>query len=148
MISLVLLALAWRLESIAGLPGIIDNAVARWTVFAASVIGAGGLAVWGFKSLPPGARGVELVTSGAFKYVRHPLYAAFLSSSNFGLAVCLNNWIYVMWAIALHGVWHWNVRSEEKLMANAFPQHYPDYCRTTGRFVPRIWVSRHKNESC
>ncbi len=137
-ISYALLALAWRLESVVGLPGIIDNATARWVIFALSVMGAAGLAVWSFKSLPPARRGLDLVTSGAYRYVRHPVYSTLLSSFNFGLAVLLNNWIYVIWAIALHGLWHWNIRGEERLMARQFPQRYPEYCKKTGRFVPRI----------
>jgi len=140
-ISLVLFVLAWRLESVIELPHIIDIAPVRWIVFAMSVVGAIGLAAWGFKSLPPDHRGVNLVTRGAYKYFRHPVYASLLSSFNFGLAVLLNNWIYVAWALALHGVWHWSIRSEEKLMARAFPKQYADYCKTTGRFVPRLWAS-------
>jgi protein-S-isoprenylcysteine O-methyltransferase len=139
LISIVLLALAWRLESVAGLSSIIDSDVARWGVFGLSVLGAAGLAAWSFKSLAPADRGVRLVTRGAYRYFRHPLYATLLSSFDFGLAVLLNNWIYVIWALALHGVWHWNIRKEEALMMQAFPEQYPDYCRTTGRFVPRLW---------
>ena len=139
-ISFVLFALAWRLESVVGLPRIIDIIQVRWIVFAMSVGGAASLAAWGLRSLPPGRRGVDLVTRGAYKYFRHPVYASLLSSFNFGLAVLLNNWIYVVWALALHGVWHWNIRSEEKLMARQFPKQYADYCKTTGRFVPRLWI--------
>jgi len=146
LISYALLALAWRLESVVRLPGIVDNASVRSVIFALSLMGAAGLAAWSFKSLPPARRGLDLVTSGAYRYFRHPVYATLLSSFNFGLAVLLNNWIYVIWAIALHGLWHWNVRSEERLMARQFPQWYPDYCKRTGRFVPRIG-SVLRNES-
>ena len=94
--------------------------------------------MWSVKSLPPAARGKDLVTTGPFRYLRHPLYAALLSCFNFGLAVILNNWIYIVWAVLLHGVWHWNIRSEEELMNQAFPKDYPEYCKVTGRFIPRI----------
>ena len=137
-ISLILLVLARWLESPVGLPPITDCAAARWAVFAMGVVGAIGLAFWGFRSLPPAQRGADLVTCGAYKYLRHPVYASLLSSFNFGLAVFLNNWIYMVWALALHGVWHWNIRGEEKLMTRAFPKQYADYCGRTGRFVPRL----------
>lgn len=146
-ISAVLFLPAWRLEPVLGLPRIIDSVPVRWVVFALSVVGAMGLAAWGLRSLRPGRRGVDLVTCGAYRYVRHPVYASLLSSFNFGLAVLLNNWIYVVWALALHGVWHWNMRSEEKLMARQFPKRYEDYCKTTGRFVPRLWTSRHHHST-
>ena len=138
LISLALLALAWQVETAIGLPDISDSHAVRWVVFGSSAVGTLLLAAWSAKSLPPTARGRELVTAGPYRYVRHPVYAAFLSCFNFGLAVFLNNWIYVAWAVLLHGVWHWNVRSEEKLMATVFPEEYPEYCRSTGRFVPRL----------
>jgi protein-S-isoprenylcysteine O-methyltransferase Ste14 len=147
-ISYALLALAWRLESVVGLPGIVENTTVRWVIFALSIMGAAGLAAWSFKSLPPARRGLDLVTSGAYRYFRHPVYATLLSSFHFGLAVLLNNWIYVVWAIALHGLWHWNIRGEERLMARRFPQQYPEYCKKTGRFVPRIGSLLRNESAC
>ena len=138
LISLALLAIAWQLESLVGLPSITSSHLFRWVVFALTAVGSIILALWSVKSLTPAARGKELVTTGAFRYLRHPLYAAFLSCSNFGLAVLLNNWIYIIWAVLLHGVWHWNVESEEKLMRRQFPKEYEEYCKTTWRFIPRI----------
>ena len=94
-VSLALFAMAWRLEARLGLPAIIDSDVLRWTVFAARLMAAVGLAAWSFKSLPMGSRGVLLVTSGPYRYVRHPLYAALLSCFNLGLAVLLNS-VHIM----------------------------------------------------
>ena len=138
LIGLALLALAWQLESLVGLPSITASYVARWLVFLLTVVGTVLVVIWSLKSLPPATRGKELVTNGAYQYLRHPLYAAFLSCFNFGLAVLLNNWIYIIWAVLLHGVWHWNIESEEKLMREEFPNEYEDYCQITGRFIPRM----------
>ncbi len=143
LLSLALLALAWQLESVAGLPSITASYLARWLVFVLTVVGAVFVVVWSLKSLPPATRGKELVTNGAYRYLRHPLYAAFLSCLNFGLAVLLNNWIYIIWAVLFHGVWHWNIESEEKLMRREFPKEYEEYCQITGRFIPRIWSRQH-----
>jgi protein-S-isoprenylcysteine O-methyltransferase Ste14 len=137
-ISLALLALAWLLEPRLGLPSIAGNDWVRWTVFTLGCVGTVIILIWSVKSLPPSMRGKGLVTTGAFHYVRHPLYAAFLSCFNFGLAVLLDNWIYVAWAVLQHVVWYWNIRSEEALMRGVFPDAYPDYCAVTGRFVPRL----------
>ena len=89
LISLALLALAWRMESEAGLPSIAGSHVARWVVFALTAVGSIGVIIWSAKSLSPAARGKHLVTTGAYRYLRHPLYAAFVSCLNFGLAVLL-----------------------------------------------------------
>jgi protein-S-isoprenylcysteine O-methyltransferase Ste14 len=96
--------------------------------------------VWSVRSLPPAERGNTLVTGGAFKYFRHPLYGAFLSFFNFGLALLLNNWIYVLWAAVQHPVWHLLIRGEERLMKQAFPGQYDQYAAVTGRFFPRLWA--------
>ena len=67
-VSLALFAMAWRLEAHLGWPAIIDSDVLRWTVFAARLMAAVGLAAWSFKSLPMASRGVLLVTSGPYRY--------------------------------------------------------------------------------
>ncbi len=144
-ISLALLALAWQLEPLVELPDITSSRTARWIVFAATSLGSILVLWWSIKSLPPAKRGTELITSGAYRYVRHPIYAAFLNCFNFGLAVLLNNWIYIIWAIMLHVVWHWNVRSEELLMLKEFPEEYHAYCQVTGRFFPKRQGWQHIN---
>ena len=138
LISIVLLVIAWYLEDIVGFPIILQSLFTRASVFVVAIIASIILIAWSIKTLPPNSRGRELITSGAYEYFRHPLYAAFLSCFNFGLAVFLNNWIYIVWAVMLHGVWHWNVRSEEKLMRAKFSEAYEEYSKRTGRFVPKI----------
>jgi protein-S-isoprenylcysteine O-methyltransferase Ste14 len=124
------------------LPSITDNDFLRYTVFCALSALAAALIVWSVRSLPPSDRGNKLITAGAFKYFRHPLYAAFLTFFDFGLAVLMNNWIYILWALVQRPVWHWNIKGEEKLMGKEFPGEYEKYCAVTGRFFPAFW----KNE--
>ena len=143
LISLALFALAWQVKPVLALPNITTSHLTRWLFFTLATIGSIALLVWSVKCLPPAARGKELVTTGAYRFLRHPIYAAFLSCLNFGFAVLLNNWIYIIWAVLLHGVWHWNIRSEEKLMMQEFPEKYEEYCRSTGRFFPKFWGLHH-----
>jgi protein-S-isoprenylcysteine O-methyltransferase Ste14 len=96
------------------------------------------IVVWSLRSLPVSMRGRGVCRSGPFRFVRHPLYAAFLSLFNFGFALYLNHWVYVLWAILLHPLWHSIVRSEELLMVGEFGREYEEYIRETGRFVPRL----------
>jgi protein-S-isoprenylcysteine O-methyltransferase Ste14 len=108
-------------------------------VLGVGLIGLVALVVWSLRSLPPSARGRQLCTQGAFRYVRHPLYAAFLSHFNFALALFLGHPIYLLWAIALHPIWHVLMRSEERLMLRDFGEPYREYAARTGRFIPRFW---------
>ena len=96
------------------------------------------LIIWSVKSLPAAERGNKLCTTGAFKYVRHPLYAAFLSIFDFGLAIYLNSYIFILWAILLHPIWHYIVRYEERLMIDIFKEEYVDYQKKTGQFFPKL----------
>jgi len=139
-VSLILLVIAIWLDKYLNLPPIIQNDSLRLGIFLASCVLAVVIIVWSVKSLPALDRGNKLCTSGAFKYFRHPLYAAFLSVFDFGLALYLNSVVYIIWAIALHPVWHWVIGYEEKLMIGVFGQDYIDYQNRTGRFFPRLFI--------
>ena len=125
-------------EDIVGLPDITSNDTFRYVAFALFTLLSLFIITWSLKSLPPKERGKKLVTTGAFKYFRHPLYAAFVSFFNFGFAVFMNNWIYMIWTLLMIPVWHWNIRREEELMKQEFGKEYADYCSRTGRFFVKI----------
>ena len=137
-LSILLLGISWYLEPAINLPVISSNEQFRLIVFMFLTLISCVIAIWSLLSLPPAKRGKILVTDGVFKYFRHPLYAAFISFFNFGLAVLLNNLIYVLWAILVHFLWHWNIRSEEELMKKIYSKEYTVYSEVTGRFFPVI----------
>jgi protein-S-isoprenylcysteine O-methyltransferase Ste14 len=120
------------------LPPLSHNQLLLNSVFLVSILMTLVIIVWGVKSLPTADRGNKLCTTGAYKYVRHPLYAAFLSIFDFGLAIYLNSYIFVLWALLLHPVWHYVVRYEERLMVDVFGEEYLEYQKKTGRFLPRM----------
>ena len=93
---------------------------------------------WSIKSLPRAERDKTLFTKGAYNYFRNVIYAAFLSAFNFGLALFLNNYIYLIWAILLHPIWHLIISQEEKLLIEIFGNDYSVYQTSTGRFIPKI----------
>ncbi len=134
LISFALLGIACWLEAPLAFPQIMSSDMLRYGIFVTGSIICVAVILWSLKSLPPSERGRNLATHGAFKYFRHPLYAAFLSFFNFGFAVLLNNWIYIVWALTLLPIWHLNIQREELLMREAFGQDYDDYCQRTGRF--------------
>jgi len=110
----------------------------RLLVLTISTIFALSLIYWSIRSLPPGVCGRKLCETGAFRYFRHPLYAALLSIFNFGFALFLNHSVFLMWAAILHPIWHRIVISEEKMMVKSFGEKYLQYARRTGRFLPEF----------
>ena len=140
LISVLLLVLAWQLEPVLAWPALFHSAEMALFAAALPALAGAGLLVWSLKSLPVSERGRGLVTSGVFRYLRHPFYAAFLSGFNIALALFMNNGIYLLWACLLHPVWHWHIRYEEGLMRKEFGDAYRRYCDNTGRFLPRFWT--------
>ena len=116
-----------------GLPGPF-----RWGVAIAGALAAVAVIGWSVRALPVGNRGRRLATDGPVRWVRHPLYGAFLSLFNPALAVALDHPAYLVWAAALHPLWHLLIRPEERLMHRVFGPAYAAYAARTGRFFPRL----------
>lgn len=81
--------------------------------------------------------GHELVTSGPYKWIRHPIYTgilfAFLGSTLAGNSVSLA--IFIVICI----IFIWRVKTEEDIMMQLFPQQYSDYKKRTKALIPFIW---------
>jgi protein-S-isoprenylcysteine O-methyltransferase Ste14 len=78
----------------------------------------------------------ELVTSGPYRLVRHPIYAGILEAS-VGTAVALS-WAWLI-AVALAGVYFiYSAIVEERNMTEQFPDTYPAYKRSTKMIVPFV----------
>jgi len=145
LVSLVLLFLAFYLKSLLNITEIFDDHnLLRLSIFAFLTIVSIIIIIWSLISLNPKLRGKTLITTGALKYFRHPLYAAFLTFFNFGLAILLNNWIFIIWAILLHPIWHLLVIKEEKDLKYIFPDEYDKYCKNTGRFFPKLIIKKKR----
>ena len=139
LISLGLLYIAKMINELVPVPKIFDDQIIlRTIIFGILSIVCIFLIINSFRILQLESRGRVLITTGVFHYFRHPLYAAFITFFDFGLAIYLNKWTIIIWAIILHPIWHLVVRSEEKMMGERFKDQYINYCKTTGRFFPRI----------
>lgn len=110
----------------------------RWAILAVASLATPAGILWSMRSLPVDQRGRELCIRGAFRWVRHPLYASLLSVGVPGLALFLDHWIWLAWVAAVHLLWHVVIRSEERMMEAEFGEAYRSYARRTGRFVPRV----------
>jgi protein-S-isoprenylcysteine O-methyltransferase Ste14 len=79
----------------------------------------------------------KVVVSGAFKYVRHPLYLASLLTY-LGLAFCTMSLI-ALTLFVLIWIFHDYIASyEEKLLETKYGDDYKNYKRHTGKWIPMI----------
>lgn len=85
------------------------------------------------------AQNHTLITSGVFKHIRHPMYAAHLVWG-FAQILLLQNWIagpsMIMTMLPLLLI---RIPKEEKMMTNQFGQEYQDYMKRTGRISPKFF---------
>jgi protein-S-isoprenylcysteine O-methyltransferase Ste14 len=81
----------------------------------------------------------QLVTSGVYRLIRHPMYTAILLYA-LAQALLLSNWLagpscllafLVMLAVRLG--------REEQMMLNKFREAYGDYMKRTMRLIPHLW---------
>ena len=78
----------------------------------------------------------ELVTSGPYHLVRHPIYSGILAAG-VGTAVALS-WLWLT-AVALAGIYFiYSAAVEEHYLTERFPDAYPAYKRSTKMLVPLI----------
>jgi protein-S-isoprenylcysteine O-methyltransferase Ste14 len=79
----------------------------------------------------------ELVTSGPYHLVRHPIYSGILAAG-VGTAVALS-WLWLI-AVVLAGVYFvYSATVEERYMTEQFPDNYPVYKSSTKMLVPFIF---------
>lgn len=79
----------------------------------------------------------ELVTSGPYHFVRHPIYTGVLLAT-FGVALTGNTFGLIIFPIALL-IFAFRINREEKIMLKLFPDAYPRYQSRTKRLIPFIW---------
>jgi protein-S-isoprenylcysteine O-methyltransferase Ste14 len=79
----------------------------------------------------------ELVTSGPYHLVRHPIYSGILVAG-VGTALALN-WVWLT-AVVLAGVYFvYSATVEERFLTEQFPDGYPVYKRSTKMLVPYLF---------
>jgi len=117
----------------------------RWTGIALGAA-AGALLVWTLRSLGKNLtdtvvtrREHTLVTTGPYRWVRHPFYDAV------GLTVLANalsaaNWFLLASGAILFVLFVVRSRTEERNLLARFGEPYRAYVERTGRFLPRYGV--------
>jgi len=78
----------------------------------------------------------ELVTSGPYRFVRHPIYSGLLLGL-LGTALAIN--IYWLIALVVMGAYFiYSATVEERLMTRSFPTAYPSYRARTKMLIPFV----------
>ncbi len=79
-----------------------------------------------------------LITQGPYRWIRHPIYTAFLLIMGAILLLSANWFLGLLWigltAIEIAS----RISFEESLLAQNFDGQYQTYAKTTGRLLPRI----------
>jgi len=79
----------------------------------------------------------ELVTSGPYNYIRHPIYSGILLAS-LGTAIASTVYLFIIFIIiAVYFIF--SAVTEERLMTKEFPKVYPDYKARTKMLIPFIF---------
>lgn len=85
---------------------------------------------------PTPRKNSELVTTGLFKYVRHPIYSGILIAAFF-LAFYFNSGYKMLIFALLLILFYYKSEFEEKELMRKFPE-YESYRANTGRFFPKF----------
>jgi len=123
----------------------LQIALQAWMRWFGFILGLGSLALLAWTQAALGTQfspqlrlqaGHQLVTSGPYARVRHPMY-----SSLFGLgaafALVTANWVFVVLALVVIGGLLARVPREEQMMLVEFGDDYREYMLRTGKYFPR-----------
>ena len=131
-----------------GFPEAAEYPTRYWVVLLGGLVFAAGLAVfrWSHKALGRNwsitleiREKHRIVSSGPYKFVRHPMYLSFLLMG-LGQALLLPNWISGMAGIVGFAVLFFlRVDKEERMMQDGFGPEYEQYMRRTKKIIPFLY---------
>ena len=83
----------------------------------------------------------QLVTSGVFALVRHPIYAAWITLIFPGLALLDRSWPMLITPCIAYAIFRHLIHREDEYLEQRFPQAYRDYRRRVNEVIaiPRFW---------
>lgn len=79
----------------------------------------------------------KLVTSGPYRWVRHPMYSA-LFVLFLALSFMSANWLILLSGVAVIITIYARIGKEEVMLIKEFGDEYRDYMKRTGRLLPRL----------
>lgn len=138
-----ILAIALTRSRVLSAPLLPQTVVLR--TVAIVLCGAGiGFAIWArvhlgrnWSSAPALKEDHELVTTGPYRFVRHPIYTGLLFAILGSVLISGAVWFIMFFAIC--AVFVNRVYDEERLMLKTFPQEYPAYMKRTKALIPFLF---------
>ena len=88
------------------------------------------------KLMLPGIKENRLITSGAYKICRNPLYTALILFFIPGLGLAMNSWIIPITSILAYLAFRKTIHEEEEQLERIFGDEYRTYRKRTPRFCP------------
>jgi protein-S-isoprenylcysteine O-methyltransferase Ste14 len=79
----------------------------------------------------------ELVTSGPYRWVRHPIYSGIILAM-IGTAVGLSP-VWLLLVAIVGGYFVYSATQEERYMTQQFPDTYPAYRRSSKMLIPFLF---------
>lgn len=80
----------------------------------------------------------ELVTSGVYNFIRHPIYAGMFLSM-LGAELVAGSYLFFVFLVLLPIPAYLQAKKEEKLLTGHFGEAYKAYMKKTKMFLPYIW---------
>jgi len=87
------------------------------------------------------AEGHRVVKTGAYRWMRHPLYAGLIFWCA-GSLLFFKSFLFLILVVLVPAI-YLEVKAEEKSLIEAFGEEYESYRTSTGMFFPKILVGRH-----
>jgi protein-S-isoprenylcysteine O-methyltransferase Ste14 len=86
----------------------------------------------------------ELVTTGIFSYIRHPMYSSWILFITPGIALLFRSWLMIAASLVGYISFKYLIKEEDEYLTRMFGQTYLDYRLCVGEIFPKI---RHRRES-
>jgi protein-S-isoprenylcysteine O-methyltransferase Ste14 len=83
-------------------------------------------------------RGQAVVSTGPYRYVRHPMYAAFIPFV-VGTALLLGSWYGLLGGLLLVGMVAWRAVQEERVLREGLEGYGAYMARVRYRLIPYLW---------
>jgi protein-S-isoprenylcysteine O-methyltransferase Ste14 len=74
------------------------------------------------------------ITGGIFAWTRNPIYVS-LDLLGIGTFLIQGRLVFLLFAFAFAGMFHFQIRREERFLAEAYGDEYREYCTSVPRYV-------------
>jgi len=80
----------------------------------------------------------NLVTSGVYRYIQHPIYSAFIFFYLPGIAIMTRSYLAIVLPCVFYFLYQRHIGVEEEWLHKTFGARYDEYKKRTGRLVPNM----------